>query len=189
MKTFISAAPCPTGPLRFASVLTIEPNGFSRIGRNSGPRLFCSAASALVNSRNVCASVARRKMISVVLGIRFHVQGGNRIGHEVHIHNVDLVMRTKRQHRQPCQKHERPHHVELRRLRIAAVPQHDTRPENRQRHVRQQLAHHVLAEFFRPRIRIVIRALPLDRPVFHNNFVAALPATATVLTFENRRSP
>ncbi len=49
-KTFISAALRPTGPLRFANVLTMDPNGFSRIGKNTGPRLFCSAASALVNS-------------------------------------------------------------------------------------------------------------------------------------------
>src|ERR1035441_4050945 len=49
-KTFISAAPCPTGPLRLASMLTMEPNDPSRIGKNSCPRRFCSAASAFVNS-------------------------------------------------------------------------------------------------------------------------------------------
>ena len=83
-------------------------------------------------------------------------------------------MRTEGQHRQSRQEHERPHHVELRGLGIAAISQDDAGPENGQRHVRQQLAHHVLAEFFRARIGIIIRALPLNRPVFHNNFVAAL---------------
>ncbi len=114
-------------------------------------------------------------MINVVLRIRLHVQGRNRIRHKIHIHNVNLVMRTKRQHRQSRQESERPHHVELRRLRMPAVPQYDAGPENRQRHVRQQLAHHVLAEFLRPRIGIVIRTIPLNRLIFRNNFVAAFP--------------
>ena len=84
----------------------------------------------------------------------------------------------------PGQEDKRPHHVELRCLGIAAVSQHNAGPENRQRHIRQQLAHHVLAKFLRARIRIVIGAVPIDRVVLGDDFVAALPATATVLTFE-----
>ena len=46
-------------------------------------------------------------MIDVVLRVRFLVQGGDRIGHKIHVDDIDLVGRPEGQNRQARQKHER----------------------------------------------------------------------------------
>ncbi len=55
----------------------------------------------------------------------------------------------------------------------AAVAQHDAGTKNGARHVGEKFAHHVLAEFFRARVRIVVGAVPVNRSVFGDDFVAA----------------
>ena len=114
-------------------------------------------------------------MIGVVLRLFFLMQGGDRVGDKIHVHDVDLVLGAERQHRQARQEHERLHHVELRGLGMAAVAQHDAGPKNGVRRIRQQLPHHVLAKFLGARVGIVVGAVPIDGAVFGDHFVAALP--------------
>src|SRR3981081_531247 len=104
------------------------------------------------------------------------MQGCNCFGNKTHIHNVDLVRWTKRKNRQPSQESKCLHHLELCRLGIAAVPQHNTWAENCLRSAGKKLSHHVLAELLCPRIRIVIRPLPVDRSVLDDNFISTLPS-------------
>src|SRR5580693_5739204 len=101
-------------------------------------------------------------MISVVLRAIFLMQRSNRISHEVDVHNVNLVIRTKRKHRQSSQENERFDHVELGSLRATAVSEHDARTKNRKRHFWQKLPDHVLTELFRTGVRIIIRPLPIN---------------------------
>ena len=61
----------------------------------------------------------------------FLVQHGNRIGDEVHRHDIDARCRPEGKSRKPGQEDERANHVELVRLRTAAISQHDAWPENR----------------------------------------------------------
>src|SRR5580693_5580000 len=110
-------------------------------------------------------------MISVVLRAIFLMQRGNRISHEVDVYNVNLVIRTKRKHRQSSQEHKRFDHVELGSLRATAIAEHDARTKNRKRHFRQKLPDHVLAKLFCPGIRIVIRPLPIDRLILRDYFI------------------
>ena len=70
----------------------------------------------------------------------FLMQGGNRIGDEVHVHDVDLVLRPEGQHRQAGQEHERLYHVELRGFGIAAVAQNDAGTEDRDSALRGEAA-------------------------------------------------
>ena len=77
--------------------------------------------------------------------------------------------------RQAGQKDECAYHIKLVRFRPPAVTQHNARPENRSRNIRKQLPNHVLAEFFCPRVRIVIRAGPVNRRIFFDHFIRALP--------------
>src|SRR5581483_832281 len=114
---------------------------------------------------------ARRQMVDVVPGILLLMERGNGVGDEVGIHDVDLVFGTKRQHRQSRQEYECFHHVELRRLRITAVAEHDARPENCFGYIWQKLPDHVLAEFLGAGIRIVIRPVPLDCTILGYNFI------------------
>src|ERR1044071_4859289 len=90
----------------------------------------------------------RREVIGIVLGVFFLIKRGYRIRHKIDVHNVDLVARTERQYRQPCQEHKCPHYVELRRLCPPAVSQNNTWPKNRDMDILQQLSDHVLASFF-----------------------------------------
>ncbi len=101
-------------------------------------------------------------MIGVVLWIFLLGQGGNRVRHKIDDHDVNLVFRRERQHRQASQKHERLHHLELGSLGITAVAQNDAGPENCDRDVRKKLPDHVLRKFFGTGVGIVVRPLPID---------------------------
>ena len=105
----------------------------------------------------------------------FLMQRGNRVGHEVHRHDVDTRGRTKGKRRKSSQENEGANHVKLIRLRAAAISQHDTGPENRSLNVGQQLPDHVFAEFLCACVRVVIRAVPIDRRIFLHYFVQSLP--------------
>ena len=52
-------------------------------------------------------------MIDVVPRTFFLVQGCNRIGDKIDIHNINSVFGPQRKNRQLCQKGESPHHIEL----------------------------------------------------------------------------
>ena len=124
---------------------------------------------------NVSEPRARREVIDLVLRIRFLVQRDDGLRNVVHRNDIDPVGRAKRQNRQARKKYECADHVELRRFRAAAVAQHDARTKHGSRNIGQQFPHHVLAEFFRARIGIVVGAVPVDGSVFGNHFVAAVP--------------
>ena len=113
-------------------------------------------------------------MINLVRRIFFLVQRRDRVRDEIDGNDVDAIGRAEGKRRKPREKNESAHHIELVRFRAAAVAQHDAGAENRARHVRKQLADHVLAEFFRARVGIVIRAVPIDGRVFLDHFVGAL---------------
>ena len=113
-------------------------------------------------------------MVADVFGRRSPVQIRDGLGHEVHRHDVHAIGRTKGEHRQPREKGERTDHVELRGFRPAAVAEDDARPENRDRHVAQQAAHHLLAAPLRARVRIVVGPRPVERLVFPDDLVAAV---------------
>ena len=102
------------------------------------------------------------------------MQCGDGVGNEVNIDDIHAIFRPQRQHRQAGKKHERAHHVELRSFATPAVSEHNAGTKNCLRNRRQQLPNHVLAEFFGARIRIVIRAVPVNGFVLGNNFVLAL---------------
>ena len=73
-----------------------------------------------------------------------------------------LSFGTKGERRQSGEKDEGLHHIELSGFRAAAVAQNDAGTEDGDRHVRQQFANHVLAEFLGARVGIVIGAIPVD---------------------------
>ncbi len=56
-------------------------------------------------------------MVNLVRRIFLLVQRRDRVRHEIHRNDIDAVRRPKGKRRQPRQKHERAHHVELIRLR------------------------------------------------------------------------
>src|ERR1041384_1729209 len=64
----------------------------------------------------------RREVIGIVLRAFFLMKRGYRIRHKIDVHNVDLVARTERQYRQPCQEHKCPHHVALQCLSPPGAP-------------------------------------------------------------------
>src|SRR5580700_597294 len=113
-------------------------------------------------------------MIRVVGGTVFLMQRGDCLRHEIDVHNVNLIRRTKWQRREASEEYECLYHIELSSLRITAIAQDDARPKNCFRRLWQQDSHHVLAEFFRARIRIIIRALPVNRTVLADYFVLPL---------------
>ncbi len=76
-------------------------------------------------------------MINAVVGSLFLMDGDDRFSDEIDIDDVDLIGRSKRKRRKPCQKDERAHHVELGGFRVPAVAQNDARPEDRMSNVRQ----------------------------------------------------
>ena len=114
-------------------------------------------------------------MISIVLRALSHVQRGDCVRHEVYIDNVHTIARTQREDRQSCQENERPHHIELSSFCAAAVTENNAGTENGFRHIRQELANHVLAKFFGARIGIVIRAVPVDGIIFSDDLALTLP--------------
>src|SRR5690349_17096081 len=71
------------------------------------------------------------EMVGVVLRIFFLMQGCDRIRNKVHIHNIDLVSRSKRQDGQLGQKYKGPYQVELGSLRMPAIAEYNTRSQNR----------------------------------------------------------
>ena len=57
---------------------------------------------------------------------------------------------------------------------VTRVAQHDAGAENGFRHIGQQFANHVFAEFFCARVGIVIGTAPLDGSVFRDDFIFTL---------------
>src|SRR5690348_5827369 len=55
----------------------------------------------------------RRKMIGVVLRFILLVQGGDCVGNEIDVHNINPIARAKRQNGQTREKNESFNHVEL----------------------------------------------------------------------------
>src|ERR1700730_3767870 len=117
---------------------------------------------------------ARGKMIDLVHGFWFLMQRDDGFRNVVHGNDIGAVGRAERQDGKPGEENERANHFELRRLRAAAVAQHNAGTKDSALHVREQFAHHVLAEFFCSRVRIVVRAIPVDRSILADNFVAAM---------------
>ena len=103
------------------------------------------------------------------------VQGHDGIGDVIHGHDVNLVAGAQRQHRQPGEEDKGLHHVELCGLGTTAIAQHNAGAEDGARHVRQQFADHVLAEFLGARVRVVVRAVPIDSRVLGDHLVFAHP--------------
>jgi hypothetical protein len=109
-----------------------------------------------------------------VFRIWFLMQHGHRFRHVIHRNNIDAVRRAKRQQRQAREKHECADHIELRGFRAAAIAEHDTWTKHGARNIRKKFAHHVLAEFFRARVRIVVGAVPVNGKIFRHHFMAAM---------------
>src|ERR1700756_4742991 len=105
-------------------------------------------------------------MVSVVLRLIFQVQGGDGIGDEINVDDVDLVVRAKRQRRQSRQEDKRLHHVELSGLGMAAVAENDAGAKNRLGRIRKQNVSHVFAEFLGAGVGIIVGTIPLDRLIF-----------------------
>ncbi len=103
------------------------------------------------------------------------MQRHHRVRDVIHRNDVDSIRRAKRKNWQPGEKYERADHVELIRFRAAAVAQHDAGAKNRALHVREQLAHHMLAEFLGARVGIVVGTIPVDRSVFLTTSLARCP--------------
>ena len=118
---------------------------------------------------------AGRKMIGVVLRLILLMQMSQSRPRQNPRSRYRSCPSAGRQNWQARQKNECLDHVELRRFRMAAVAQHNAGPENGFRGVREQHSRHVFAKFFGARIRIVIRAVPIDGMIFGDHFVAALP--------------
>src|SRR6266704_1660256 len=114
-------------------------------------------------------------MVGIELRLIFLMQGGNRVRDKIYIHDVDTVRGAKRQYREPRQKHECLDHIELRCLCMTAVAEHNARTEDRLGRIWEQYPRHVLTKFFGTGVGIVVGAVPLDRAIFSDNFVAALP--------------
>src|SRR5579862_2674492 len=112
-------------------------------------------------------------MVRIVLRLLFLMEGSNCSGYKIHIHDVDFVVRTKRQNRQSCEKNEGSDHVELRRLTTPTVPQNNTWAEDSDRDFGQELPDHVLAKFLGARVGIIVRAIPLNRSILGDDFVLA----------------
>ncbi len=114
-------------------------------------------------------------MIGIVLRIFFLMQGGNRVRHKIHIHDVDLVV---------CDETAAPAVPPETRTpspcRTAWSPDSGCRParcwdgKSSSGTSGKKLPHHVLAELLGARIGIVIRTVPINRLVFGHHLVAAL---------------
>ena len=87
--------------------------------------------------------------------------------------DIDAIGRAKRKDRQTGKYAESLNHIELRGFGPPAIAQYDGRTKNCARDIGEQLMNHVLAEFFRAGVGIVIRARPIDSGVFVNHFVLA----------------
>jgi len=106
--------------------------------------------------------------------VRLLVQHRDGAGYKIDGHDIDFIRGAEGKRRQSRQENKRADHIELVGFRAAAVTKNDARTEDRALNVRQQLPHHVLAEFLRARVRIVVRTIPVDRRVFLDHFVRAL---------------
>ena len=109
-----------------------------------------------------------------MVSIFFSMQRGDRIRHEVHVHNIDLVARAKRR---PAilPEIQMPSPCRTGRLRITTVSKNNAGTKDRDRDFRQQLPDHVLAKFLGSRIRIVVGTIPLDGVVLRDDLIAAFP--------------
>src|SRR3954447_17019691 len=113
-------------------------------------------------------------MIGIELRLILLMQSGDRIGNKIHIHYVDLVLRTERKRGQAGEKNERLDHIELRGLGATAVTQNDAGPEYRFWRVRQQDPGHVFTELLGSCVGIVIGAIPFDSMILGYDFVLPL---------------
>src|SRR2546430_13339432 len=87
---------------------------------------------------------------------------------------VYLVSRGEGKTRQSRQEDKCLDHLELCSLGITAVAEDNAWTEDCERGFRQELPDHVLAELFRAGVGIVVRALPINRPVFNYHFILPL---------------
>src|SRR6266404_746174 len=113
-------------------------------------------------------------MIDAVRRQFFLMNGHDGFSDEVRRHNIDFILRTQRKDRQASEKVEVLHHVELRSLRTSAVAHNNGRAKDGARHVGQKLMNHVLGELLGARVRIIVRARPIDGRIFGDDFVPAL---------------
>ena len=102
------------------------------------------------------------------------VQSCNCARHVIHGNDIHLVRCAEGKRRKTGEKDECANHIELVCFRPAAIAENDARAENSARHIGQQLADHVLAEFLGSRVGIVIRAIPIDGFVFLHDLVRAV---------------
>src|SRR5258705_9862110 len=124
--------------------------------------------------RECLGAGARGKMIDLVHGFRLLMQGDHGFRNVVDGNDIDTVGRAKWQDWKSSEKNERANHIELRCFGSAAVAPHNTGTKDSARYVREQFAHHMLAEFFCARVRDVVGTIPVDRSVLADNFVAAM---------------
>src|SRR6267142_3346492 len=87
--------------------------------------------------------------------------------------NVNSIVGPQRENREACKGVERLHHIELRGLRAAGIAEDDGGAENGTGYIGKKLMDHVLAEFFRASVGIVVRAVPVNRSVLGDDFVLA----------------
>jgi hypothetical protein len=113
-------------------------------------------------------------VIRIEGGLLFLVQSCNGIRHEIDIDDVNLIVGTKWQGRQPCQENECLDHIELGGFGAPAVPKDDAWTKNRLGGIGQQHPCHVFAEFLGARVGIVIGTIPLDGMIFGDNLVLSL---------------
>ena len=113
-------------------------------------------------------------MVNLVQWIFFLMQRGDGVGDEIHRDDINAIAGAEGEHGEAGEKDEGADHVELIGFGAAAIAQDYARTENCALHVWQQLADHVLAELFGAGIGIVIRAVPVYRVVFLDDFVRAL---------------
>ncbi|GBC83338.1 hypothetical protein HRbin10_02485 [bacterium HR10] len=113
-------------------------------------------------------------MIRLVFRPLLLMERDDGVGDEVHRHDIHAIVRTEGQDGEAGQEDEGAHHIELRGGPIAAIPEHDARPKDRARDIGQQLPDHVLAELLRPRVGIVIRAVPINGLILAHDLVAAM---------------
>src|SRR5215469_4760157 len=101
-------------------------------------------------------------MVDLVRRLRLLVQRGDRAGDEIDRHDINLVPWPEGKGGESCKEDKRANHIELGRFGSSAVTQDDAGPKYYARHIGQELPHHMLAEFLGARIRIVVRAIPIN---------------------------
>src|ERR1700733_8533785 len=139
--------------------------GFFKAGDEDRAALALSPGKRFGEFDKGFGLAAGREIINLVRWIIFLMQRGDGVGDEIHGADINAIA---------GEEDEGADHVELIGFGPAAIAQDDAGAEDGALNVWQQLANHVLAEFFGAGVRIVVGTVPIYCSVFLDYFVGTV---------------